>query len=698
MKSRSLSLGNSSQMEDPCEDSVELQQYQMKLSSNLGLSTPTIEKSKIDSNEAIKKTFIKKRNIEIDFQRQKPNIENQPKINAQNTYPNKLVKNLSSLNSINKMDLKRLNSSSSELPKSHLMNSHPINNHARNSHKNLSIKPNEVETSETPFKFLESLKNQKLKGLFSNFTKEKPESQKSDLRLLPVFKTSKEENQIQISDENENISVQKISNLKEFEEKEAERPEIHRLESWIVNTSFQELNVKFSDKFNIQAVPPEEQFKSISAYKCKKDILRDLTTTCEFKIECEEKKNDDIIQILSKVSSQNKLEQKKEHSRDGFFGSICGLMRRKKIGNCVSVCSFSPCGNFIALAFNQSDIIIFNIDVITGDTLLKKNKAVNLEKPESMKDVLELSWSCDSQFIAAIFVDSKLLQVWKINDPSKFHTILYDDIFLSIKFHTKTNNILLTGSFDKILRMWLVAENKSVDWVKTGDFITCIEFSPNSLFFVVGFLEGKFTVYEYKGHFNPIFTASLKDLNYHTEKIEKDENSSESRNSNGILGILFKKRLFNNKIVKILFPNKDKEDEFYILNYNGKLKLISKEKNYAILESYKTDSNTIPISIDCYNQLIILNSEYGPTTFWKQNNYYFPILNPVIFKANTKTNCSIENYWPFRSSDSMDYFVSFFLPKNMIEKYNHSHPNEQVEFFLMSLSCKGFVKIDKKLI
>ena len=287
--------------------------------------------------------------------------------------------------------------------------------------------------------------------------------------------------------------------------------------------------------------------------------------------------------------------------------------------------------------------------------------------------------------------------IWKVTKPGVPIEIANDEIFLSIRFHTTSNDFLLTGSFDKILRMWSVKDNKSVDWIKVGDFITCIEFSPKSEYFVVGFLEGKFTVYEYKGSFIQLFTSSIKNLHTYNEKKDLDQQTIETKKTNSLLEILFKKRMVNNKIVRILFPSKTNENEFFILNYSGQLKLVSKEKNYAIIENYKSNHKNIPISIDWFESLVLMNSEYGASTFWIRNNYFIPVFNPIIFKSNLTINCSTENYWPFKTSDSMNYFVSAFLSKEFVDRYNAKHPDKEVEYFILSLTCTGFVKIDRKL-
>lgn len=563
----------------------------------------------------------------------------------------------------------------------------------------------DLDSADAPFKYLEGIKTKKLQDKFSELAKNSEKKKTAELgwSQSPRKKTIDIN---QISEYDNSVTPDRII---EKNNKEELCHSNLKPDCWVDRPQFQEMNLKFTDKFNIGNFSKNSFFSKFKAVKCKKKTFNNLQTVNQFKIECEEKKNEDIKHIVAKKNSSSKKEKDGDGNVVNYFHSI-GFWKKPKIGNCVSIAILSPCSNFLAVAFNQSDVLVFHINLDCINDIFPKEQMFHLETPDNTKNVLEISWACDSQSIAAIFVDSKLLQVWQLSNPSLQTLVESDDIFLSIDFHTKSPDFLLTASFDHILRMWAVKDNKCVDWLKTADFITCIEFSPSGEFFVVGFLEGKFSVYEFKGRFSLIHTAAVKDLHYFNPKKDNSQKKDKKKKEGStvkhkiktslfdLFSILFKKRLVNNKVVRILFPNKEKENEFLILNYSGQLKLISKEKNYLIIESFKSNEHRVPISIDTFSNYIIMNSEFGPTNLWKLNNYFIPVFNPSIFKSNIVNNRSVENYVPFKSEDSSDYFVSCFLSKEVVDKYNANHLKNKVEYFIVSVTCTGLIKLDRKLI
>lgn len=59
----------------------------------------------------------------------------------------------------------------------------------------------------------------------------------------------------------------------------------------------------------------------------------------------------------------------------------------------------------------------------------------------------------------------------------------------------KNESSFYTGSFDKILRLWSIEQEKVIDYTHTPDFITCLAFSPNKINLVMGFNHGYIRIY-----------------------------------------------------------------------------------------------------------------------------------------------------------------------------------------------------------
>jgi WD40 repeat protein len=454
---------------------------------------------------------------------------------------------------------------------------------------------------------------------------------------------------------------------------------------------------RFYEKYTISNAIENPGEKIIKAIRCKKKLLTQLRTISEFRIVGEEKRNEAEVKnyqvrpmkLLDGNPQQKSIWEKTK--------SICSLnfSSTNKQSDNVALYQASPCNTLAAFAFNKSDIIIVPFNYINDSSLLMLDKAYCLEASDVDKNILTFSWSCDSNYIAATFFDSSSLCIWKVRTGEIWELLKHDEIFISITFHTKNPHILLTASFDKILRIWDVHKKKMLNWQQTSDYITCIEFAPSGEFFIVGFFEGFFTVYTYKEKFNQIYSGSINTLSYNINT--NSEVSPVKKKNSGILSIFTKKRLVNNKIVRILFLNKMNDDEFFIMSYKGKLKLVSKKLHYTVLESYKQPKKyRVPISLDVFGQHLVMNSENGNANFWTLKNFYTPVINPKLVRCNTKINFSVENYNVFNHKQQLFYSTAF-TSEEIVNLWNEKNRDHQVEFFLISVAANGMIRVDEKL-
>lgn len=472
-----------------------------------------------------------------------------------------------------------------------------------------------------------------------------------------------------------------------------EAPALMRLASYHENLSNPN---RFYEKYTITHITDNPSEKTIKAIRCKKKLLTQLKTISEFRIVCEEKRNE--VDLKSFQARPIKLLDNNPQQKSFWdkTKSICSLnfSSTNKQSDNVAMYQASPCNTLAAFAFNKSDILIIPFNYTNDSSLLMLDKAYCLEASGIDRNILMFSWSCDSNYIAAIFFDSTNLCIWKVRTGEIWESLKHDEIFISITFHTKNPHILLSASFDKILRIWDVHKKKMLNWQQTSDYITCIEFAPSGDFFVVGFFEGFFTVYTYKEKFNQIYSGSINTLSYTINN--NPEISPVKKKNSGIFGIFTKKRLVNNKIVKILFLNKMNDDEFFIMSYKGKLKLVSKKLNYTVLESYKQPKKyRVPIALDVFGQYLVMNSENGNANFWTLKNFYTPVINPKLVRCNTKINFSVENYNVFNHHEQSFYSTSF-TSEEIVNLWNEKNRDHQVEFFLISVAANGIIRIDEK--
>ena len=474
----------------------------------------------------------------------------------------------------------------------------------------------------------------------------------------------------------------------------AEAPALMRLASFHDNLANPN---RFYEKYTLAHVTDNPGEKTIKAIRCKKKLLTQLKTIREFRIVCEEKRNEvDMKNFQARPTKllDNNPKEKSFWEKTKSFCSLNFSSTNKQSDN-IGMYQASPCNTMAAFAFNRSDIIIIPFNYTNDNGLLMLDKAYCLEAWGIEKNILMFSWSCDSNYIGAIFFDSSNLCIWNVLTGEIWESLKHDEIFISIIFHTKNPHILLSASFDKILRIWDVHKKKMLNWQQTSDYITCIEFAPSGEFFVVGFFEGFFTVYTYKEKFNQIYSGSINTLSYTI--INNSESSPIKKKNSGILSIFTKKRLVNNKIVKILFLNKMNDDEFFIMSYKGKLKLVSKKLNYTVLESYKQPKKyRVPISLDVFGQYLVMNSENGNANFWTLKNFYTPAINPKLVRCNTKINFSVENYNVFNHHKQF-YYSTSFTSEEIVNLWNEKNRDNQVEFFLISVAANGIIRIDEKI-
>lgn len=482
---------------------------------------------------------------------------------------------------------------------------------------------------------------------------------------------------------------------------------------WVATDEFESLNMKFQDKYSVNSLLKENYYSKIWSVKSKIDFWAAMETVSHFQITCEEKRNEDVQKIVAGNKGSGKSEKKPGFSFRNSLASMMGCIRKKKLSHCVALALMSPCGNYVATVSNDNDVLVFYLDVENPTGIITKEKALCLEKREASKFVLRISWSSDSKFLAAVFVESRWLQVWEVRNPTRRIEFEHEQFLSALQFHNKSPEFLLTGSLDKIIRMWSLRGSEMVRWNQTGDLITCIEHSPSGDFFLVGTAEGKVALYKNTDQIRLSFEAPLKDLPYRIKKTFSEDDPddphkpkkayrlkskrSESKKKSGLLEIIFKKRSFHHKIIQIQFVSADKNDQVLVLTYSGRLKLLSLEPEWAVLESFKLCQNTIPISIDCFGDRVLMNSEFGPANLWQTGNKYYPVFNPVIFHINRNTNRSVENYQPLNTKKGKNFFSSRFLGQAFLERYNRANPSKPVQYVLVTVSCSGDLKVDKKL-
>eukprot|EP01017_Pseudomicrothorax_dubius_P045618 TRINITY_DN7906_c0_g1_i2.p1 TRINITY_DN7906_c0_g1~~TRINITY_DN7906_c0_g1_i2.p1 ORF type:complete len:131 (-),score=14.02 TRINITY_DN7906_c0_g1_i2:439-831(-) len=88
--------------------------------------------------------------------------------------------------------------------------------------------------------------------------------------------------------------------------------------------------------------------------------------------------------------------------------------------------------------------------------------------------------------------------------------------------------ICFSGCFDRILRVWDVAEQKVVDWLQSLDVITSMAVAPDGTSLVVGFLSGFIRFYTTEGKLKFVSEVECRDrIPKRVTNLEFSEDSTE---------------------------------------------------------------------------------------------------------------------------------------------------------------------------
>ncbi|CAN0051625.1 unnamed protein product [Choristocarpus tenellus] len=81
----------------------------------------------------------------------------------------------------------------------------------------------------------------------------------------------------------------------------------------------------------------------------------------------------------------------------------------------------------------------------------------------------------------------------------------HPDCVTSVVFHPRDDRIMMTGCFDKYLRLWNVQQKRVLNWTQCPDIITTTNFSPDGQLAVGGLFDGRVIFYH------------TQDLKYYTQ-------------------------------------------------------------------------------------------------------------------------------------------------------------------------------------
>ncbi|KAH9255745.1 hypothetical protein BASA81_006139 [Batrachochytrium salamandrivorans] len=258
-------------------------------------------------------------------------------------------------------------------------------------------------------------------------------------------------------------------------------------------------------------------------------------------------------------------------------------------------------------------------------------------------DVLSLSWS-RSHFLASSSVD-KTVRVWF---PTTIDTCLcvmkHPDFVTGVDFHPINDSLLLTGCFDKQVRLWDVTTGACLQRVQTPTFITACKLNLTGDFAVVGLYTGHCVFYQ----LTPTFGGKSMGMRYFTQ--------IECRNKTG----LQKK---GRKVTRIRFVNLGVQEHMLVTTNESRCRLYTMD-DFSLKCKYRGSLNPmLQIGASCSEdgRHIICGGEDRHMVIWRTKN---DLVKYIFGRQGKKLLC--DTHESFRAVDSGPVTVAQFAPDRLL--------------------------------
>jgi WD40 repeat protein len=189
---------------------------------------------------------------------------------------------------------------------------------------------------------------------------------------------------------------------------------------------------------------------------------------------------------------------------------------------------YSPDGNYLASAGSDGVVRIWSVSGSPADIEVTELRARDEEKARMSgtapagkgtpgtvinnapfrefrghaSDVVDLSWS-PANFLLSASLD-KTVRLWHVSKDKCLCKFQHTDFVTSVCFHPTQVRLFLTGSYDRILRVWNILEHRVENWAQADAVITSASFSPDGKLAVAGLSTGQCVFYRAEGL--PYFT------------------------------------------------------------------------------------------------------------------------------------------------------------------------------------------------
>mmetsp|Transcript_26532 Transcript_26532/g.32105 ORF Transcript_26532/g.32105 Transcript_26532/m.32105 type:complete len:561 (+) Transcript_26532:71-1753(+) len=127
-------------------------------------------------------------------------------------------------------------------------------------------------------------------------------------------------------------------------------------------------------------------------------------------------------------------------------------------------------------------------------------------------DIIDISWS-RTNFLLSASLD-KTARLYHPSKPHCLQIFRHSDMVTSVHFHPNNDDYLVTGGFDRKVRIWSIKTGEVKDWTQVPDIVSVMRFTPRGDFVVCGLIHGQ------------VIFLSAEGLRYYTQMACKNRRVS----------------------------------------------------------------------------------------------------------------------------------------------------------------------------
>mmetsp|Transcript_6745 Transcript_6745/g.12037 ORF Transcript_6745/g.12037 Transcript_6745/m.12037 type:complete len:433 (+) Transcript_6745:1104-2402(+) len=151
---------------------------------------------------------------------------------------------------------------------------------------------------------------------------------------------------------------------------------------------------------------------------------------------------------------------------------------------------FSHDGSFLAGGGEQGLLVVWECLTQSLSELLTLKQKLDFHS----NTVIDLSWSTHVNHLLSAGMDKSAV-LWDMDDLDHLAVFPHPDIVSCVSFYPHSPNYFITGSFDRIIRLWNVANKRVEAYWQVVDIITAGCFSPTHNLLLIGMLHGQVNIY-----------------------------------------------------------------------------------------------------------------------------------------------------------------------------------------------------------